>query len=226
MSTKFQEFVEDCRLEAMTKVEELAEAQEDAILGYVWAGEYGLRDYRSWATMPLADYFWQLLKTYYVIAAFVFLLSIAFVAATFMEPNPSVRHTAQALFGGMIVVFVGISILDFRIHYRWFKNRGFVFKHHNEIRDNAARMIAIGEKYLYSALTKPNKERFFQPDLIVESDPYADVSRVDIINLPNRKALSVVGTNLGLDILQDPDFGETENLLEEMRLRIEADKTA
>lgn len=217
---KLQDYIDTCRLEAEACIEEVADTLDDTIIGYVHSGEYGLKKFRPWAALTPVEYFQRLSKNYISHAAFMIIMTSAFFAATFYEPDASVRHTAQAVFGVMLVAFVLVVVLDFRLHYNWFKEHGFVFQHCWEIRENAVRTVGIGGKYVYSAFSKPHSERVLRPYVVVEYDPYSEISNIELTSLDGRNALSIMGARLGLDIIQDPVFDDFDYAVEEVRSRL------
>lgn len=217
---KLQDYIDTCRLEAEARIDEVADTLDDTIIGYVHSGEYGLKKFRPWAALTPAEYFQRLLKSYVMEAIFLVVMTSAFFTATFYEPDASVRHTSQAVFGVMLLLFATVVFLDFRLHYGWFKAYGFVFKHCDEIRENAVRTVGIGEKYVYSASTKPNRERVLRPYLVVEYDSYSEISNIELTSSDGRNELSIAGTRLGLDIIQDPVFDDFEDAVVEVRSRM------
>ena len=219
-SDNLQDYIDRCGAEAEVEIEETADKLDDKILGYVFAGEYGLKPFRSWNSVSTTAYFKQLVRKYTVDVLFLMISCAAFVAATIFENDASVRYTAQAFFALMAILFATVITLEFRLQLNFFKEHGYPLKENWTIRDNAVRMIGVGEKFVYSASTRQNRRRIFPPELVVAYDSYADISRVDLIELPNRTALSIVGTKLGLDIVQDPDFANFEDAISEMRDRI------
>ncbi|WP_315921315.1 hypothetical protein [Mesorhizobium sp. SP-1A] len=226
---KLQDFIDVRRKLAQNEVKEFAAENDDVIVCFVQAGEYGMKVFRSLSSLSLSEYFWHLLKSRLVAIGFLIFMASAFLVAAYNEPDAAVRHTGQLYFSGMIVLFLGVLVADGRLKYRWFKQHGFDLEQFDDIFAAAVRVVGVGEKYLYSLKLEPNADKYLRGEVVLSVDPYSDISVVDVKSLPGRQSLLLSGVEIGADHVQDPvlateveafGFANIHDVAEWMRIRI------
>jgi len=226
---KLQDFIDVRRKLAQNEIKEFAAENDDVIVCFVHAGEYGMTAFRSLSSLSLDQYLWHLVKSRFVAIGFMIVMAASFVGATYTEPDVAVRHASQLFFSGMIFLFLGVLVADGRLKYRWFKEHGFDLEQFDDIFAAAVRVVGVGEKCLYSIKLEPNADKYLRGEVVLSVDPYSDISVVEVKSLPGRQSLLLSGIETGDDDVQDPvlateveafGFANIQDVAEWMRGRI------
>lgn len=226
---KLQEFIDVRRKLAKNEIKEFAAENDDVIVCFVQAGEYGMKAFRSLSSLSPSEYLWHLVKSRFVAIGFLVFMASAFLIATYNEPDAAVRHTVQLYFSVMIVLFLGVLVADGNLKYRWFKQYGFDIEQFDDVFAAAVRVVGVGEKCLYSIKLEPNADKYLRGEVVLSVDPYSDISVVEVMGLPSRQSLLLSGVEMGADDVQDPvispvveasGFVDIHDVAEWMKVRI------